>query len=90
MATMMVQQKVKNYSEWRKVFDSVADKRAALGAVGSAKVYRDVDDPNKVIILGVWKSTEQARQWANSSELKAAVQKTEIIEPPVFTFLNEA
>jgi heme-degrading monooxygenase HmoA len=89
MATMLVQQQVKDFAEWKKVYDSVAKDRASRGGL-SAQVYQDVDDPNHVTIIGKWRSLDDARKWADSPTLKAAVEKAGVDSMPVFTFLNEA
>jgi quinol monooxygenase YgiN len=89
MASMMIQHKVKNYDGWKKVYDSVADMRASNGEL-SNQIYRDASDPNSLTILFKWDSMENARQFAQSPELKAAMEDAGVEGRPTVFFLNEA
>jgi len=88
MATMLVQHKVKNFAEWKKVYDSVAGLRASNGEL-SDKIYNDASDPNKLTIVFKWNSLANAQKWAQSPELKAAMEKAGVDGPPSISFLNE-
>jgi heme-degrading monooxygenase HmoA len=88
MATMLVQHKVKNYAEWKKVYDSAAGLRASNGEL-SDQIYRDARDPNKVTLVFKWNSLANAQKWAQSPELKAAMEKAGVDGPPSISFLNE-
>jgi len=50
MASMLVQHNVKDYAEWKNVYDSVADLRASNGEL-SDQIYRDANDPNKLTVV---------------------------------------
>ena len=88
MAYMLVQHKVKDFAAWKKVYDSVADLRASNGEL-SDQIYRDVSDPNKLTAIFKWDSLENARKYASSPELKAAMEKAGVEGPPSIYFLNE-
>jgi heme-degrading monooxygenase HmoA len=88
MATMLVQHKVKNFADWKKVYDSVAGLRASNGEI-SDKVYRDASDPSKLTLVFKWDSLANAQKWAQSPELKAAMEKAGVDGPPSISFLNE-
>lgn len=88
MASMLVQQKVKDYAEWKKVYDSVYDLRVSNGEI-SDQIYRDASDPNSLTVIFKWDSLENARSYANSPELKAAMQQAGVEGPPNIYFLNE-
>jgi hypothetical protein len=47
MASMLIQHKVKDFAEWKKVFDSAAGLRASSGEL-STQIFRDASDPNRV------------------------------------------
>jgi quinol monooxygenase YgiN len=89
MATMLVQHSVKDYAAWKEVYDSVNDLRAANGEL-SDKIYRDTDDPNKLTVIFKWDSLANAQNYANSPELKAAMEKAGVEGRPNIHFLNEA
>jgi len=88
MATMMVQHKVKNFAEWKKVYDSVAGLRASNGEL-SDQIYCDSSDANKLTIVFKWNSLANAQKWAQSPELKAAMEKAGVDGAPSISFLNE-
>jgi quinol monooxygenase YgiN len=89
MATMLVQHKVKNFAEWKKVFDSVADFRASSGEL-SNQIYHDASDSSKLTLVFKWNSLANAQKFAQSPELKAAMEKAGVDGPPAISFLNEA
>jgi quinol monooxygenase YgiN len=91
MASMLIQLKVKDFAEWKKVFDSVAGFRRSNGEL-SEQVFRDASNPNSITTLTKWNSLESAQKFAQSPELKAAMEKEKVgvAGPPSVYFLNEA
>jgi quinol monooxygenase YgiN len=88
MATMLIQHKVKNFADWKKVFDSAIKLRTSSGEL-SAQVYQDASDPSKVTTLNKWNSLANAQKFAQSPDLKAAMEKAGVQGPPSVSFLNE-
>ncbi len=89
MAGMLVQHEVKDFTEWKNVYDSQADLRASNGML-SDQVYRDASDLNQLTIVFKWNSLENAQKFAQSPELKAAMEKAGVVGRPAIKFLNEA
>lgn len=89
MATMLVHHKVEDFTAWKSVYDSVADLRASNGEL-SDKIYKDASDPNSLTLVFEWDSLDNARKYAQSPELKAAMEKAGVVGPPEIFFLNEA
>ena len=50
MASLLIQHTVKDYTEWKKVFDSVKDLRTSSGEL-SYQIYRDSTDTNKLTVI---------------------------------------
>jgi len=88
MARMLVQLQVKDYAEWKRVYDSGADMRSSHGEL-SDQIYRDASDPGKVTVFFKWDSLANAQKFAQSAELKAAMEKAGVERPPDVSFLNE-
>jgi quinol monooxygenase YgiN len=88
MATMMVQHHVKDFAVWKKVYDSLAGLRASNGEL-SDQIFRDAGDANKLTLVFKWSSLANAQKWAQSPELKAAMEKAGVDGPPAISFLNE-
>lgn len=86
---MLVHHKVEDFTAWKSVYDSVADLRAANGEL-SDKIYKDASDPNSLTLVFEWDSLDNARKYAQSPELKAAMEKAGVVGPPEIFFLNEA
>ena len=89
MASLLFQIKVKEYSAWRKVYDTLKGFRISMGQL-SEQVYRDADDPHKVAILFTWDAIENAQKYTRAPELRAAMADAGVEGPPSITFLNEA
>ena len=89
MAGMLVQHKVKDFSNWKKVYDSQADFRKSSGEL-SDQIYHDANNPNQLILVFKWNSVENAQKFAHSPELRAAMEKAGVDGAPTITFLNEA
>lgn len=89
MATVLIQHKVKDFAEWKKVFDSAADMRTSSGEI-SAQIFRDAGDPNSLTVLNKWDSLENAQKFVHSPDLMAATEKAGVAGPPTVLFLNEA
>ncbi len=89
MSSMLVQHQVKNFAEWKKLFDSNIDLRKRSGEL-SAHVYRNESDPNNITALFKWDSLANAQKFAHSPELKAAMEKAGVMGQPSIFFLNEA
>ena len=89
MASILIQHKVKDFAEWKKVFDSSADMRTSGGEI-SAQVYRDASDPNMLTVINTWNSMANAQKFAQSPDLKAAMEKAGVVGAPAVYFLNEA
>ena len=88
MASMLVQHHVKDFMAWKKVYDSVADFRHSSGEL-TDQVYHDASDANKLTLLFTWDSLANAQKFAQSAELKAAMEKAGVDAPPVISFLKE-
>ena len=89
MASLLIQHTVKDYTEWKKMFDSAKDLRTSNGEL-SYQIYRDSTDTNKLTVINKWSSLAKAQKFAHSPELKAAMEKAGVEGPPTIYFLNEA
>lgn len=88
MPYMLVQHTVEDFAKWKEMFDSVADLRQTNGEK-SAQIFHDADNPNSLTALFEWDSLENAQKYAQSPDLKAAMQKAGVTGPPHISFLNE-
>jgi len=85
MVRIFVKHKVQDYTTWRKGYDAFEPTRVKLGAQGHA-VYRAVDDANDLTVWHDFNNLEAAKAFANSPELKAAMQGAGVIGVPMVWF----
>jgi len=88
MTYLLVRHKNKDYETWKKVFDEHSATRKTSGSKG-ARVLRNADDPNEMVIITEWESLEKARKFAQSEDLKKSMQRAGIIDKPVVYILEE-
>jgi uncharacterized protein (DUF1330 family) len=87
MTSMLVRSKVEDFQTWKKGFDEGADLRASFGG-GAEQVFQDASDPNTYVAVIEWDTLEDARKFAQSPELKAAMAKAGVVGTPTVYFMN--
>jgi heme-degrading monooxygenase HmoA len=68
MPYLLERHKVRDYNRWRQVFDADAGGREAAGCRG-ARIFRNADDPEVVVVLFEWDDLENARRRIESATL---------------------
>ena len=86
---MFVRHEVTDYAAWRKVYDDFDGTRRKLGVTDQA-VYRSVDNPNDVTVTHDFRSAEQAKAFAASPDLKAAMERGGVKGTPEIWFTTKA
>jgi hypothetical protein len=89
MVTVIISHEIKNYPDWRKVFDADEVNRSKAGFKNTG-VFHSVDNPNKVTIIGEAPSAEAINVFMAAPELKAAMEKGGVIGMPDVKILNRA
>lgn len=89
MTQLFVQHKVEDYGKWRKIFDDMTAVRTSFGMSGQ-QVFHSASDPNEVIIITHWPSAEKAQAYAQSADIKKAMQNGGVISQPNVLFMEEA
>ena len=79
---------VKDFDDWKAVFDSAASAREEAGI--NAKAYQNLDDPNNPIAIGTAPSKETFVAFFTTPEMQEDQKKAGILGPPEITFLEEA
>jgi hypothetical protein len=85
MATMFVRHTVADYAAWRRIFDGFAPTQEAMGVTDKA-VYQEVDNPNDITVTHDFATLEDARAFAGSAELKAAMHDAGVTSAPTIWF----
>ena len=89
MAYMLVRHNVRDYDDWKSVFDSVSGLRKRNGEK-SYRILRQDNGSSELVALFEWDSLDNARKYASSSELKEAMERAGVIGKPEILFLEEA
>jgi antibiotic biosynthesis monooxygenase (ABM) superfamily enzyme len=89
MAYMLIRSSVKDYEAWKSVFDSLNELRIQSGQ-RSYQILRQENGSNGLIALFAWDNLDNARKYAASPELKAAMERAGVAGKPEFLFLEEA
>lgn len=85
MATLFVRHTVKDYGNWKRVYDGFASVRKANGVTG-ASVYRDANDANTLIVTHQFKDLNSAKAFANSEDLKSTMANAGVSGHPEMWF----
>ena len=82
---MFVRHEVTDYAAWRKAYDAFQPTAKKMG-VTSGVVYRSTDNPNDVTVTHDFKTLNSAQAFAESSELKTAMQNAGVKGAPQIWF----
>jgi heme-degrading monooxygenase HmoA len=88
MTYVLVNHKVEDYDKWKPVYDENGAMRKASGSKG-AFVFRSAEDPNHLVVLTQWEDVESAKNFAESDDLRIAMQKAGVKGQPEVYFLEE-
>lgn len=89
MAYMFVRHTVKDFDAWKSVFDAVGDLRRRNGE-RSYRILREGNGSNELFALFEWDNIDNARAYASSPELRAAMERAGVVGKPDIYFLEEA
>ncbi|MCB0835623.1 MAG: hypothetical protein KDD99_03100 [Bacteroidetes bacterium] len=84
---IMIHHKVKDFSEWKSVFDENEPKRQAAGELRS-EVGTLHSDPQTAYIIGEWTSLESFQAFFENPDLGKTMQAAGVIGKPVVMILD--
>lgn len=86
MIVAAIRHPVSDYDQWKAVFDQYPPTE---GGALFARVNRSVDDPNTVAVIAGFESTEAAKAFLDSPELKARMQEAGVAGEPRIELYEE-
>jgi heme-degrading monooxygenase HmoA len=89
MTYMLVHHTVRDFKQWKPIFDQHEKARKANGSK-HAQVFQTSSDPSDVFILFEWDSGENAKKFAQSDDLKKTMELAGVVGKPHIHFLTEA
>jgi quinol monooxygenase YgiN len=87
MHYLLVRHTVEDYARWKPFFDGHAATRKAAGCQGGV-LCRSADNPNQITLLFEWDDLANARQFAQSQDLRETMMKAGVIGMPDISFLD--
>jgi len=88
MPALLIRHKVTDYATWQSVFDEQEATRRAYGCQ-LGRLFRNISDPNEIVILLEWDNLERARLFAQSDDLRDELKRAEVADEPDLWFLGE-
>jgi hypothetical protein len=89
MGMVMFHSKVKDFSSWKKTFDSDDSFRKGAG-ISNARIFRSAENGAEVVVLMDFQDLTRAKQFTKSGELKTKMTEAGVLGAPEFVFLNAA
>lgn len=81
MPYVLVHEKVRDFASWKSSFDGNGAMRQSAGSKGGY-LFQSADDPNEVIVLLEWDDLQRARTFAESAELRQAMERAGVEGTP--------
>ena len=88
MGMMIIRHKVRDYGQWRPVFDGRAEMQKAAG-LSNPRVYHSADsNKSEIVVVFDTEDTRKAKEFAASAELKEVMAKAGVLDAPTIYFLE--
>jgi hypothetical protein len=88
MGMMIVRHKVRDYGQWRPIFDQHAEMQRRAGLI-NPRVYHSADsNKSEIVVVFDTEDTKKAKEFAASADLKEAMMAAGVIDTPTIYFLE--
>jgi heme-degrading monooxygenase HmoA len=87
-AKLIVQLHVRDFDEFKPVFDEMRPVRKEHGAIAH-RLHRGVDDPNRIVVVTEFATADEARAFTRSARLKEAQARAGLVGSPDFLVCEE-
>jgi heme-degrading monooxygenase HmoA len=89
MVTLVVHHRVRDYDAWKPVFDEHESVRRSHGEI-EHRVYRDINDPNRVVVHNDFPSEDAALAFTEDPSLREAMERGGVEGEPGISFMERA
>jgi hypothetical protein len=89
MAIVLVRHDIEDFAQWKPMFDAHRSARQA-GGLWDLHVLRDTEKPNQLTLVFRADDLKQAKEFAESAELRDAMKGAGVVGQPEIRFLDEA
>jgi hypothetical protein len=88
MGMMIIRHKVRDYGQWRPIFDGHAGMQKAAG-LSNPRVYHSADsNKSEIVVVFDTDDTRKAKKFASSTDLKEMMTKAGVVDMPTIYFLE--
>jgi hypothetical protein len=88
MGMLIVRHKVRDYGQWRPLFDGHAEMQKAAGLT-NPRVYHSADsNKSDIVVVFDTENTKKAKDFAASADLKEAMKKAGVLDEPTIYLLE--
>jgi hypothetical protein len=88
MGMMIIRHKVRDYGQWRPIFDEHVEMQRAAGLF-NPRVYHSADsNKSEIVVVFDTEDTKKAKDFAASADLKEAMTKAGVLDTPTIYFLE--
>ena len=84
---LLVRHKVADFIRWRETFESHKEAQREAG-MELERLWRDLDDPDDVVLLFEVEDLDKAREFVHSSDIPDAYNGVEVVDEPDIYFLE--
>ena len=81
---MIVRHRVRDYGQWRPIFDQHAEMQRAAGLINP----RADSNKSEIVVVFYTEDTKKAKDFAASADLKEAMMKAGALDTPTIYFLE--
>jgi hypothetical protein len=85
---MLIRHKVQDFDKWKPLFDGHREDRAAA-SLKDLHLWRNIDDPNEIVILFEVSDMAKAKAFAESADLKERMRTAGVMDSPDIFFLSD-
>jgi hypothetical protein len=88
MPYLLARHRVKDYKQWKTVFDEHTQKRKELGSK-SGQIFRNSERPDEILVLTEWGDLSKAREFTKWGDPNDIRKKSGLIDQPDVYFLEQ-
>jgi len=86
MVLMAIKHRVRDYDDWKAVFDTFPP---TAGGARFHRVNRGADDGNTILVVAGFDSAEDARAFQQNPDLKAKMEAAGVVDAPRFEIYEQ-
>lgn len=88
MPYLLARHRVRDYADWKALFDDHARKRKELGSRGGM-ILRNAQRPDEILVLTEWENLEKAREFTEWGNPEGIRRLAGVIDQPDLYFLDK-